>query len=75
MSPEHQGGIVLGPELDSRAGGCPVATRTSASERLPRSTSMCTLVSKKAIIDVAGADRSGSGPQQGVRPEPLLLFC
>src|SRR5439155_24752150 len=35
---------------------------------------MCTLVSKKAIIDIARARRPGGLPQHGVRAQPLLFF-
>src|SRR5438132_13528391 len=33
-----------------------------------------TLVSRKAIIDLARASRSGGLPQDGVRAQPLLFF-
>ena len=59
---------------DRRTGRFPVASRTSASDRVPRSASICTLVSKKAIIDVARANGSGGIPQHGARAQPLLLF-
>ncbi|TMB48290.1 MAG: hypothetical protein E6J56_25330, partial [Deltaproteobacteria bacterium] len=59
---------------DSRTRRLPMVARMSGSDRIPRSTSIWTLVSKKAIIDLAGSNRSSGLPQDGVRAQPLLFF-
>ena len=59
---------------DSRTRRLPMVARMSASDRIPRSTSIWTLVSKKAIIDIAGSNRSSGLPQDRVGAQPLLFF-
>src|ERR1043166_2533658 len=72
--PETPRSSSLATTGDRRTGGLPMAESTSASDRVPRSTLICTLVSKKAIIDIARAHRPGGIPQHGVRAQPLLFF-
>src|SRR5439155_17546321 len=72
--PETPRSSSLATTGDRRTRRSPMVGRISASDRVPRSTSIWTLVSKKAIIDIAGSNRSSGLPQDRVGAQPLLFF-